>query len=154
MVWYQDESCAALFTSLKHNQTKPDAMWVRATILASLALDLDECSSSPAAAPLSHLCQLADDSRMMWLGTAMNIVQQSFLASIIIKPSLLKCRLRLRHQQVLPWISTSAVLASPPNVPLAKLQKSRGVFRLMQYGTVMKPVLHSFLASIIIKQTY
>ena len=47
MTWYQDESSEELFSSLNHNQTKPDAMWVDAVAPASLALDCNESSPRP-----------------------------------------------------------------------------------------------------------
>ena len=40
--WYQDEPFAAIMSSLNHDQTKPDEMWVGAATPASLALDRNE----------------------------------------------------------------------------------------------------------------
>ena len=109
MAWYQDESSATLFPSLNHDQTKPHAMWVGAATPAKLALDLIEWSLSPSIAPLAHFQQSGGVLRLMLLGIKMNPLQDSSLASIMIKPSLIQCGLAVRHLQGLPWISTSDI---------------------------------------------
>ena len=37
--WFQDEPFAAIMSSLNHDQTKPDAMWIGAATRACLVMD-------------------------------------------------------------------------------------------------------------------
>ena len=91
----QDEFCAASFPFLNHIQTNTDTLWGSATVLVSLALDLDDCFPSPLAAPPAHVQQLGGDVRPMWCCCVnMNSVQNSYLVSIITKQSLIQFELR------------------------------------------------------------
>ena len=54
---------------------------------------------------------LSGVSRLMCLGIKINPLQQSILASIMFRLSLIQCGLGLRHWQGLPWTGRSDLLA-------------------------------------------
>ena len=86
---------------------------------------------------------------LMRIGIKMNPLQHYFLASIMIKSSLMQCGLELRHLQGLPWTGTSENLAQIE--PWALSQQLGGVLSWMWLGIRVNPMHRSFLASIMIE---
>ena len=88
--WYQDESPGALFPNLNHDQTNPHAMWVRAVATPASLVLVTTSDRLAQVASLLHFQQAGGDLMCMRLGIKMNPLQHSFLASIMIKSTLIQ----------------------------------------------------------------